>query len=116
MKRTPARDAMSSPLDRLQHWHIITEEQANAGREFASAMGDYLTGSDGSETAPARARAFMGALVNVDSGPVTPSTASIVWDVCVSENDRMRDCELQRLRAGLDAISGIVARMERVAA
>jgi hypothetical protein len=58
----------------------------------------------------------MDALREVDARErAAPSVTSIVWDVCISENDRMRDAELGLLRSGLNALSrvlhrGIVAR------
>jgi hypothetical protein len=124
------RDVMGSPLGRLLHWNIITPAQADAGYNFALTLRDYLAacggqrpgqgkagflpalGSSGDRDMPVaiqeRARAYMEALREVDSlDPTSPSATSIVWDVCISENDRMRDKELGLLRSGLNAISRI---------
>jgi hypothetical protein len=133
-----SRDVMGSPLGRLLHWKIITPAQADAGYDFALTMRDYLAaaggqrpsqnkasilpsfrGSNGSDApvrSAGRARAYMEALREIDTlDPAVPSATSIVWDVCISENDRMRDTELGLLRSGLNALSrvlhrGIVAR------
>jgi hypothetical protein len=127
------RDVMGSPLGRLLHWNIITPAQADAGYDFALTMRDYLAaagsqrpsqgkasflpslrGSGGSDTpvkAEGRARAYMEALREVDAlDPASPSATSIVWDVCISENDRMRDKELGLLRSGLNALSRLLHR------
>lgn len=124
------RDAMGSPLGRLLHWNIITPAQADAGYDFALTLRDYLAasggqrpsqgkagylpalGSSGDHDMPTRiqdkARAYMEALREVDiTEPTSPSATSIVWDVCISENDRMRDKELGLLRSGLNAISRV---------
>jgi hypothetical protein len=133
-----SRDVMGSPLGRLLHWNIITPAQADAGYDFALTMRDYLAAvgsqrpsqkkasflpsfrssniTDGPIKSAGRARAYMEALREIDTLDRTaPSATSIVWDVCVSENDRMRDVELGLLRSGLNALSrilhrGIVAR------
>ncbi|MBK1870093.1 hypothetical protein [Taklimakanibacter albus] len=132
------RDVMGSPLGRLLNWNIITPAQADAGYDFALTLRDYLAASGGQRPSqgkagflPAlggsgdcdmpvgiqeRARTYMEALREVDClDPTSPSATSIVWDVCISENDRMRDKELGLLRSGLNAISrvhhrGIVSR------
>jgi hypothetical protein len=53
----------------------------------------------------------MDALRDVDSlDRTSPSATSIVWDVCISENDRMRDRELGLLRLGLNALSRVLHR------
>ena len=58
-----------------------------------------------------RARAFMEALREVDTLDASqPSATSIVWDVCIAENDRMRDAELGLLRSGLNALSRVIHR------
>lgn len=124
------RDAMGSPLGRLLHWNIITPAQADAGYDFALTLRDYLAasggqrpsqgkagflpalGSPGDHDMPTRiqdkARAYMEALREVDiTEPTSPSATSIVWDVCISENDRMREKELGLLRSGLNAISRV---------
>ena len=124
------QDVMGSPLGRLLNWNIITAAQADAGYNFALALRDYLMasggqrpgqskagflpalGSSGDRDMPTgiqeRARAYMEALREVDSlDPTSPSATSIVWDVCISENDRMRDKELGLLRSGLNAISRV---------
>ena len=68
-------------------------------------------GPEGPVRSQARARLYMEALREVDSlGPTSPSATSIVWDVCISENDRMRDKELGLLRSGLNALSRILHR------
>jgi hypothetical protein len=133
-----SRDAMGSPLGRLLHWNIITPAQADAGYDFALTMRDYLAtaggqrpshnkasflpsfresnAGDGPVKSAGRARAYMEALREIDMlDRAAPSATSIVWDVCISENDRMRDVELGLLRSGLNALSrvlhrGIVAR------
>jgi hypothetical protein len=133
-----SRDAMGSPLGRLLHWQIITPAQADAGYDFALTMRDYLATAGGQRLgehkasflpsfqgsgagdspvkSAGRARAYMDALREVDAlERAAPSVTSIVWDVCISENDRMRDAELGLLRSGLNALSrvlhrGIVAR------
>ncbi len=136
-------DAMGSPLGRLLHWNIITQAQGDAGYDFALTMRDYLATAGGQRPgkhkasflpsfqgssaggnpvkSAGRARAYMEALREVDTlDRAAPSVTSIVWDVCISENDRMRDVELGLLRSGLNALSrvlhrGIVARRnERV--
>lgn len=127
------RDVMGSPLGRLLHWNIITPAQADAGYDFALTMRDYLAASEGQRPSQsrasfltsmrgtagpegpvrsqARARLYMEALREVDSlSPTSPSATSIVWDVCISENDRMRDKELGLLRSGLNALSRILHR------
>ena len=132
-----SRDVMGSPLGRLLHWNMITPAQADAGYDFALTLRDYLAaaggqrpsqgkasflpslrgagGPDAPVKAEGRARAYMEALREVDAlDPASPSATSIVWDVCISENDRMRDRELGLLRSGLNALSrmhhrGIVA-------
>lgn len=124
------RDVMGSPLGRLLHWNIITPAQADAGYNFALTLRDYLAacggqrpgqgkagflpalGSSGDRDMPVatqeRARAYMEALREADTlDPKSPSATSIVWDVCISENDRMRDKELGLLRSGLNAISRV---------
>lgn len=121
------RDVMGSPLGRLLHWNIITPAQADAGYDFALTLRDYLAasggqrpsqgkagfipalGSSGDHDMPVRiqekARTYMEALRQVDIlDPTSPSATSIVWDVCISENDRMGDRELGLLRSGLNAI------------
>jgi len=128
-----SRDVMGSPLGRLLHWNIITPAQADAGYDFALTMRDYLAaaggqrpsqnkasflpsfrgsnGSDGPVRSAGRARAYMEALREVDTLDRAASSAtSIVWDVCISENDRMRDVELGLLRAGLNALSRVLHR------
>jgi hypothetical protein len=130
-------DVMGSPLGRLMHWNIITPAQADAGYNFALTMRDYLAGvggqrpsqgkasllpswrgSGGSDMpvkAEGRARAYMEALQDVDRlDPTSPSATSIVWDVCISENDRMRDRELGLLRSGLNSLSRVLHRGEVV--
>jgi hypothetical protein len=138
-----SRDVMGSPLGRLLHWNIITPVQADAGYDFALAMRDYLAAIGTRPTSQSqasfltslkgagmpdmprkvetRARAYMEALREVDMlDPSSPSATSIVWDVCVSENDRLGDKELGLLRSGLNALSrlsqrGLVAeRMTKV--
>lgn len=127
------RDVMGSPLGRLLHWNIITPAQADAGYDFALTMRDYLAatggqrptqgkasflpslrGSSGPDMpvkAEGRARAYMEALREIDTlDPTAPSATSIVWDVCISENDRMRDAELGLLRSGLNALSRLLHR------
>ena len=127
------RDVMGSPLGRLLHWNIITPAQADAGYDFALTMRDYLAASEGQRPnqsrasfltsmrgtagpegpvrSQARARLYMEALREVDSlDPTSPSATGIVWDVCISENDRMRDKELGLLRSGLNALSRILHR------
>lgn len=132
-----SRDVMGSPLGRLLHWNMITPAQADAGYDFALTLRDYLAAAGGLRPsqgkasflpslrgsgdadapikAEGRARAYMEALREVDAlDPASPSATSIVWDVCISENDRMRDRELGLLRSGLNALSrmhhrGIVA-------
>ncbi len=125
------RDTLGSPLGRLLHWHIITPAQAGAGYDFASTLRGYLAASNGQRPSQGkagfvptvggtagdrdmsahiqeRARAYMEALREVDTlDPTSPSATSIVWDVCISENDRMRDKELGLLRAGLNALSRV---------
>ncbi len=137
------RDVMGSPLGRLLHWKIITPAQADAGYDFALTLRDYLAASEGQRPSQSkasfltsmhgtagpeapvraqdRARTYMEALRDVDGlDPTSPSATSIVWDVCISENDRMRDRELGLLRSGLNALSrvlhrGVVAeRKERI--
>ncbi len=128
-----SRDVMGSPLGRLLHWKIITPAQADAGYDFALAMRDYLAANEGQRPsqgkasfltsmrgtagpdapvkAQGRARAYMDALREIDSlDPTSPSATSIVWDVCISENDRMRDRELGLLRSGLNALSRVLHR------
>lgn len=128
-----SREVMGSPLGRLLHWNIITPAQADAGYHFALTMRDYLAatggqrpsqnkasllpvlrGSGGSDIevkAESRARAYMDALREVDMlESCSPSATSIVWDVCISENDRMRDKELGLLRSGLNALSRVLHR------
>lgn len=127
------RDVMGSPLGRLLHWNIITPAQADAGYDFALTMRDHLAASEGQQPSQAkagflismrgtagpkeqvrsqaRARAYMDALRDVDNLDRTaPSATSIVWDVCISENDRMRDRELGLLRLGLNALSRVLHR------
>ncbi|MGE0007799.1 MAG: hypothetical protein AB7S92_19735 [Parvibaculaceae bacterium] len=127
------RDVMGSPLGRLMHWNIITPLQADAGYHFALAMRDYLAAAGSQRPSPHqasflpslrgagasdlwrttedRARAYMEALREVDLlEPSKPSATSIVWDVCISENDRMRDAELGLLRSGLNALSRVLHR------
>jgi len=127
------RDVMGSPLGRLLHWNIITPAQADAGYQFALAMRDYLAASGGQRPSQSKAsflpslrssgdpdfcvkvegcaRAYMEALREVDVlDPTSPSATSIVWDVCISENDRMRDRELGLLRSGLNALSRVIRR------
>src|SRR5262245_45285099 len=113
--------AMGSPLGRLMHWNIITPAQADAGYDFALTMRDYLAVCGGQRPGPnkasflssprgtgacdlwpgteARARAYMAALRDVDvlEGS-SPSVTSIVWDVCISEHDRMGHAEHGLLR------------------
>jgi hypothetical protein len=128
-----ARDVMGSPLGRLLHWNIITPAQADAGYDFALAIRDYLATADGqrasqnkasflptfcggnSDESPVRsagrARAYMEALREIDTFErAAPSATSIVWDVCILENDRMRDVELGLLRSGLNALSRVLHR------
>jgi hypothetical protein len=130
---TAARDAMGSPLGRLMHWNMISPAQADAGYGFACAMRDYLAAIGSRPTsqsqarflspnrgacAPdmpaeveARAKACMQALREVDLiDPLSPSTTSIVWDVCVSENDRLGHRELGLLRTGLNALNRLSRR------
>lgn len=127
------RDVMGSPLGRLLHWNIITPAQADAGYDFALTMRDYLAANEGQRPSQGkasflvsmhgtagpegpvrsqeRARIYMEALREVDSlDPTSPSATSIVWDVCISENDRMRDRELGLLRSGLNALSRVLHR------
>ena len=126
------RDVMGSPLGRLLHWNIITPAQADAGYDFALTLRDYLAASGGHRPSPnkasflalrgtgasdmplraeGRARAYMDALREVDTlDPSRPSATSIVWDVCISENDRMREVELGLLRSGLNALSRVLHR------
>jgi len=126
-------DAMGSPLGRLLHWNIITAAQADAGYDFAQTIRAYLAASGGQRPSQGRAgflpaqgssngqdmpvkiqdkaRAYMEALHEVDRlDPTSPSATSIVWDVCISENDRMRSRELGLLRSGLNAICRIQHR------
>ena len=64
-----------------------------------------------------RARAYMEALREVDTlDRAAPSVTSIVWDVCISENDRMRDVELGLLRSGLNALSRVPSPAPRTKA
>jgi len=128
-----SRDVMGSPLGRLLHWKIITPAQADAGYDFALTIRDYLAaagsqrpsqnkasylpsfrgsnGSDGPVRSAGRARAYMEALREIDTlNLLAPSATSIVWDVCISENDRMRDVELGLLRSGLNALSRVLHR------
>jgi hypothetical protein len=132
-----ARDVMGSPLGRLLHWNIITEAQADSGFDFALTMRDYLTAIGGQRPSPsqasflpalkgrggpgmageieARARAYMEALREVDiCDPCSPSATSIVWDVCVCENDRLAGREAGLLRSGLNAL-GRAARRGSIA-
>jgi hypothetical protein len=127
------REVMGSPLGRLLHWKIITPAQAEAGYDFALTLRDHLAASEGQRpsqgkasflpsmrgTAGAegllrsqgRARAYMEALRDADNfDPMSPSVTSIVWDVCICENDRMRDRELGLLRTGLNALSRLLHR------
>ncbi len=128
-----SREVMGSPLGRLLHWNIITPAQADAGYDFALTVRDYLAvtggqrpsqnkasflpsfrgsgGPAGPVRSEGRARAYMEALRDVDTlDPTAPSATSIVWDVCISENDRMRDVELGLLRSGLNALSRVLHR------
>jgi hypothetical protein len=127
------RDVMGSPLGRLLHWKIITPAQADAGYDFALTVRDYLAASEGQRPSQGKAgfltsirgtagpegwvrsqgqaRAYMEALRDADSlDPTSPSVTSIVWDVCISENDRMRDKDLGLLRTGLNALSRLINR------
>ena len=124
---------MGSPLGRLMHWNIINPTQADAGYDFALTMRDYLAASGRQRPSPnkvsflpsvggtgtcdvwckteTRARAFMAALREVDRLDASqPSATSVVWDVCIAENDRMRDAELGLLRSGLNALSRVIHR------
>jgi hypothetical protein len=128
-----SRDVMGSPLGRLLHWNIITPAQADAGYDFALTLREYLAatggqqasqnrasflpsfrgsgGADGPVKSAGRARAYMEALRDVDTlDPAAPSATSIVWDVCISENDRMRDVEFGLLRSGLNALGRVLHR------
>ena len=128
-----ASEMMGSPLGRLFHWKMITPAQADAGYDFALTMRDYLATSGGQRPSPSkasflpslrgagacdlwsktdgRARAYIEALRDVDAlDPSQPSATSIVWDVCISEHDRMRDIELGLLRSGLNALSRVLHR------
>ena len=127
------RDVMGSSLGRLLHWKIITPAQADAGYDFALTLRDHLAASDGQRPSQGkagfltsmrgtsgpegpvrsqgRARAYMETLRDTDNlDPTSPSVTSIVWDVCISENDRMRDQELGLLRTGLNALSRLLHR------
>jgi hypothetical protein len=136
-------DTPGSPLGRYLHWKVISPAQADAGYDFAMTMRDYLAEigaqkatqgragylpslrSSSEEDKPARhhtkARAYMEALREVDALEMTaPSATSIVWDVCISENDRDSERDLGLLRSGLNAISrvlhkGIFAHRTRAA-
>lgn len=138
------KDVIGSPLGRLLHWKLITQAQVDAGYDFALTMREYLAGADSprptqgkasflpslrssSDSAEptkgeTKARAYMEALRDVDALDFRALTAtSVVWDVCISENDRMRDEELGQLRAGLNAIGrvmykGIMAKRAKNAA
>jgi hypothetical protein len=122
---------MGSPLGRLLHWKYITNAQADAGYDFAVTMRDYLsTGqlqrptqgkagfvptvrassdSEGPVRGESKAKAYMEALKQVDLlEPHQETATSVVWDVCISERDRMEEKALGLLRCGLNAIGRVM--------
>lgn len=131
-KEIAALAEMGSPLGRLLHWKVITNAQADAGYDFAVTMRDYLATaqlqrpgqgkagfipvqrSSGDSQEPvrgeAKARAYMEALAEIDRADrlSSPTSTSVVWDVCINENDRMQDEEIGALRVGLNAIHRVL--------
>jgi hypothetical protein len=124
-------DAMGSPLQRLQHYKIISPEQAIAGYDFAFTMREYLATAklqkpsqgkagfvpatpDNSEGPAVRgeskAKEYMVVLRETDrlDGNMAFTTTSVVWDVCVNENDRRSEAEIGALRVGLNAIHRVM--------
>jgi hypothetical protein len=124
-------DAMGSPLQRLQHYKIISPEQAIAGYDFAFTMREYLATAklqkpsqgkagfvpatpDNSEGPAVRgeskAKEYMVELREIDrlDGNMAFTTTSVVWDVCVNENDRRSEAEIGALRVGLNAIHRVM--------
>lgn len=123
---------MGSPLGRLLHWKYITNSQADAGYDFAVTMRDYLAtaqlqrptqgkagfvptvrasqGSPEPVRGETKARDYMEALAELDrSDPLsTPTATSVVWDVCVNENDRPGEAAIGALRVGLNAIHRVL--------
>lgn len=123
---------MGSALGRLQHWRVISEDQAIAGHDFAAIMRDYLAtanlqrptqgkagfipsqraSSDSGEPVRGemKARAYMEALGEIDrTDPFSaPTATSIVWKVCIEDQDVHGDYEPGALRVGLNAIHRIM--------
>lgn len=123
---------IGSPLGRLLHWNFVTQNQADAGYDFAVTLRNYLATAQlqrpgqgkagfipaqrasGESPAPvrgeAKARAYMEALAEIDrSDPYSsPTATSVVWDICINEADRMREADIGALRVGLNAIYRIM--------
>lgn len=131
-KEIAALAEIGSPLGRLLHCKFITNSQADAGYDFAVTMRDYLATanlqrptqgkagfipvqrSSGESQEPVRgetkARAYMEALGEIDRCDrlSTPTSTSVVWDVCINENDRKSEAEIGALRVGLNAIHRVL--------
>jgi hypothetical protein len=123
-------DAMGSPLQRLQHWKIISPEQAIAGYDFAFTMREYLATAklqkpsqgkagfvpatpDNSEGPAVRgeskAKEYMKALGEVDLQFVSaPSSTAVVWSICIDERDWPGEKAEGALRVGLSAIHRVM--------
>jgi hypothetical protein len=121
---------LGSPLNKLLHWRVITQEQANAGNSFAAVMRDYLSSAKLQKSSPSKAnfvpgqpdngegppvkgeataKRYMEALAEVDrSSPLSrPTVTSIVWRACYEEKDVHGDIERGALRVGLNEIHRI---------
>jgi hypothetical protein len=124
-------NAMGSPLQRLQHWNYITRDQMDAGHNFAEVMREYLStgklnrgtpskanfvpgqpdnGEGPAVRGEARARAYMEALAEIDrADPFSaPTATSVVWRVCINEEDAHGEHEIGALRVGLNAIHRVM--------
>lgn len=138
LERDPAGpQLMGFPLGRLYKRGYISPAQYAAGNRFAEIMRAYLLSKGiGSPTAPAfdmdrrgaslsegsvqhedEARQMMEALGVVDRmSPARRTATSMVWEVCLREySDHLDQQEVGRLREGLNAISRVMQRRERLA-
>lgn len=122
-------DILGSPLNKLLHWKMITQNQADAGHDFAKTMREYLSTAKLQKAAPSkagfvpgafdngdgpdvrgatRAKAYMDALAEIDRlDPFSESATAIVWAVCYEEKERTGAKAIGALRVGLNEIHRI---------
>lgn len=83
---------------------FVPSQRTSSEQELDPAETAKLRGRE------SKARAYMEALAEIDrTDPFSgPTSTSVVWDVCVNENDREGEAAIGALRVGLNAIHRVL--------